>query len=269
MIIEHNLIMMNRYCNDLHDDERIIFCKIDHIFNEFKRLNNYKKDVVLIIANGDITFNDYLLSFCPKNVKHIFATNTTCDNDFVTPIPIGVSMEVKAKREGHGGINSCIFEKKSFLLNEVIIENTEIKNEIYANFNIYTNYGFRRLIKEISLNSPHINYEFGISYYDFVKKVQSHIGTLSPKGNGIECVRTYELLYLKSIPIVIGNYQEYKPTYEKIYKNLPIVFIDNPKLLEDYKFIENQINKVKNNSTESIDYFYWLDKIKNKINSVL
>lgn len=63
---------MNRYCNDFHDDERIIFCKIDYVVNEFQRLKNHKNKVVMIIANGDITFDDNLLKLCPDNVIHIF-----------------------------------------------------------------------------------------------------------------------------------------------------------------------------------------------------
>jgi hypothetical protein len=262
--MNHNLIMMNRYCNDLHDGERIIFCKIDYILSEFQRIRNLKNDVILIIANGDITFNDYLLSFCPHNVKHIFSTNTSCYNDKVTPIPIGVEMQIPAKREGHGDINSGIFEKLPYLSGNIKIDEIKPINKLYSNFNINTNLNFRPYIRDISISEPHINFEFGISYYDFVKRVKSHLGTLSPRGNGIECIRTYEVLYLNSIPIVIGNGNEYRAIYEKIYKNLPIVFLDDAEKLRNFSLIETEIKKIKNNSLETLDYNYWVDFI-NKI----
>lgn len=269
--LDHHLIEMNRYCNDFYDGDRIIFCKIDHVMRDFFSLSQSKKKCVMIIANGDITFNEQMLKFCPENVKHLFVTNTTCISEKVTPLPIGVEMEIPAKRIGHGEINQGIFEKLPYLLNKLKVEMPEENqtNCLYANFNINTNLNFREKIKRISLENPHINFEFGISYHDFVKQVKSHLGTLSPRGNGIECIRTYEVLYLGSIPIVIGDINDYRSIYSSIYKNLPIVFIDNPKNLDDFKFIENQINKVKNNSRESLDYNYWKELISKKIKQIL
>jgi hypothetical protein len=266
---EQNLIMMNRYCNDLHDNERIIFCKIDYILNEFERIRNQKENVVLIIANGDITFDERLLSRCPLNVKHIFSTNTSCNNEKVTPIPIGVEMSMLPKRVGHGEINNGIFEKLPYLSGDKTVQTQESVNQIYSNFNIFTNLGLRGLVKEISIREPHINFEFGISYPEFVQKVQSHLATLSPRGNGIECIRTYEVLYLNSIPIIVGDMMEYQAIYDKIYKNLPIVFINDIEKLKDFSYLEKEINKVKNNSLETLDYGYWLNLIKKKIESVI
>lgn len=267
--VNHNLIMMNRYCNDFHDGDRIFFCKIDHIMNEFSYLREYGKNCVLIIANGDITFDNNLFKFCPENVKHIFATNTTCLNQKVTPIPIGVEMEISAKRVGHGDVNLGIFEKKPYLTGEKVVIGQPKENKIYSNFNVYTNLLLRSKVKEISMINDHINFEFGISYDKFVSKVTSHIGTLSPRGNGIECIRTYEVLYLNSIPIVIGDYYEYITIYENIYKNLPIVFIDSLDKLTNFSLLEKEINKVRHISKETLGYDYWKDLISKKIKKIL
>jgi hypothetical protein len=114
------------------------------------------------------------------------------------------------------------------------------------------------------------NYEIGrgLTYGQFVNKVSSHIATLSPRGNGIECVRTYEVLYLKSIPIVFGDYNEYRAINEKIYKNLPVVFAHNFDQLNDFSYIEKRISEVKNNSTEFLEYDYWVNLIKQKSNKI-
>ena len=268
-MITHNLIQMSRFCNDLHDDERIIFCKRDFILQEFERIKNFKNKIILIVANSDYTFDDSILSKCPNNVTHIFATNTTCYNDKVTPIPIGVEIEELTKRDGHGQINPGIFEKKPYLLGEVNINPpNEIKNKIYSNFNVYTNMNVRVPLRDFCLKNQNFYVENGISYGDFVNQVKSHVATLSPRGNGIECIRTYEVLYLDSIPIVFGDFNEYKAINEKIYKNLPIVFIHNYNDLNNFKYIESRISEVKNNSRETLDYHYWVDLIKKKINNI-
>jgi hypothetical protein len=85
---------------------------------------------------------------------------------------------------------------------------------------------------------------------------------LSPRGNGIECIRTYEVLYLDSIPIVFGDYHEYKAINEKIYKKLPIVFVHDYSQLTDFHSLERKISEVKNNSRELLDYYYWVNLIK-------
>lgn len=127
----------------------------------------------------------------------------------------------------------------------------------------------RSQVKQISQNQSHIFFEFGVSYHNFVKNIKSHLATISPRGNGIECIRTYEVLYLDSIPIVVGDWSDYRVIYEKIYKNLPIVFVDNIEKLKDFVFIKNEIKKVKNNSREMLDYQYWFNLIRSKTNKIL
>ena len=89
-----NLIQMNKF-SELHDDERIVFCKIDHVMNEFERVSSLPHEVVMLIMNGDFSFTESKLNYKPHNVKHIFATNSTVYNDIVTPIPLGVENAIE------------------------------------------------------------------------------------------------------------------------------------------------------------------------------
>ena len=87
---------MNKF-SELHDDERIVFCKIDHVFDEFKRVSSLPHNVVMLIMNGDLPFTESKFKYKPDNVKHIFATNSTVYNNIVTPIPIGVENAIEPK----------------------------------------------------------------------------------------------------------------------------------------------------------------------------
>jgi hypothetical protein len=78
---------MNRF-SELHDDERIVFCKIDHVMEDFRRVATLPHKVVMLIMNGDFSFTPEILKHKPSNVKHIFATNSTVYNNMVTPIPV-------------------------------------------------------------------------------------------------------------------------------------------------------------------------------------
>jgi hypothetical protein len=261
----HELIQMTRFCNDLHDDEKIIFCKIDYVEQEFVRLSNKNNKCILIVANGDMTFDERLLSLCPENVNHIFATNTNCLNDRVTPIPLGVEIDMLPSRPGHGIINDGIFEKKDFLLNPSLIPEPIMKEKLISNFRVNTNYNLRQKVKNICNNLEYVDSYEEISFKEFISYVKSYIGVISPRGNGIECIRTYETLYLGGIPIVVGPINDYKAINEKIYKNLPVVYIDDEEKLKDFVFIKNEIEKIKDNSRETLKYSYWLNLIKNKL----
>jgi hypothetical protein len=263
-MLGHNLIQMTRFCNDLYDGDKIIFCKIDFIKEEFLRIKEKKNKCILIIANGDITFDDNLLSLCPDNVYHIFATNTNCYSDRVTPIPIGVEIDILPKREGHGIINEGIFHKKQYLLNPSLLTVIPKKEKLISNFRVNTNPYFRQIIKKICDEQPHIDSFNEISFEEFGSYVNSYLGVISPRGNGIECIRTYETLYLGGIPIVVGDIRDYRAIYEKIYKHLPIVYINDYEKLKDFNYIKSEINKVKDNSKRLLEYDYWVDLIKNK-----
>jgi hypothetical protein len=260
-----NLIQVNKF-SYLHNDEDIIFCKTDFLFEEFSRLSTIdKKNIILIVGNSDTSFTEDLLNHKPSNVKHIFATNSMVYNDIVTPIPIGVENAVQCKRDGHGIINNEIFEKLPFLTEEIkVLVNNKI-NKLYANFNVNTNLSYRTYIKNICSNSDSIFFEYGLSYSEYVEKIKEHLAVVSPTGNGLECLRTYEVLYLDHIPVCVGNLAQYKAIYERIYQYLPIVFLDNPEYLSNISYITSEIDKVKNRSREMLDYSYWENEILKKV----
>jgi hypothetical protein len=260
----NDLIQMNRF-SELHDDERIVFCKIDHVMEDFRRVSTLPHKVVMLIMNGDYSFTPEILKHKPHNVKHIFATNSTVYNNIVTPIPIGVENQFEPERKGHGMINDGIFEKLPFLLGEEIVEPEIFEDKLYANFNINTNFFYRDLVKQICTISDHVNFEYGLTYKDYVKRMKEHLGVVSPTGNGLECIRTYEALYLDCIPVCVGDQKKYEAIYNGIYKFLPIVFLSNPGELNNIQLVKSEINKVKNNSKELIDYEYWVEQILKKV----
>lgn len=270
-----DLIQMNKYCNDFHDNEYVIFCKIDLILQEYERICSMNKNVILIISSGDYTFDDYLLSKCPNNVKLIFATNTTVINDKVIPIPTGVENEINISRIGHGDINSEIFNKKKYLKpqNMNLVEHYD---RLYANFStpksgchLFSKFPeYRTNIKNICISSSYIDFESGLSIDEYFRKVSSYRSVISPIGNGIECVRTWEIMYMGRVPIVIGGLNLHNAIYNSIYKDLPLVFIEDIKLLNNKDFILEEISKAESKSREKLDYEYWRKLISNRIKSI-
>ncbi len=97
----NNLIQMNKF-SELHNYENIIFCKRDFIMEEYENISKMKSNVVLLVLNSDYSFTPELLKIKPKNIKHIFATNSIVFNELVTPLPIGVENDIEPKERGMG-----------------------------------------------------------------------------------------------------------------------------------------------------------------------
>jgi hypothetical protein len=265
----NDLIYPNRF-TELHNNETIFYCKRDFIIEEYDRLSKLKHDVILIVGNSDYSFDKSLLNIKPSNVKHIFANNSLIYNDIVTPIPVGIENITESKREGHGVINNGVFEKLPYFLNPNIVQSSVNKiDKLYSNFNTSTNPSYRENIKNISINSNNIDFETGLNYSDFVSRVKSYTATLSPEGNGIECIRTFEVLYLEEIPICVGDLVNYNAIYESIYKHLPIVYLNDINDISNHSKIKSEINKIKDNPKDLLYFDFWKEKILNMSKKIL
>ena len=66
-------------------------------------------------------------------------------------------------------------------------------------------------------------------------------------------------------PDAVETEKKYEAIYNGIYKFLPIVFLSNPGELNNIQLVKSEINKVKNNSKELIDYEYWVEQILKKV----
>jgi hypothetical protein len=63
-----NIIQINKF-SELHNNETIIFCKTDYIFDEFKNIEKIPNDVILITGNSDYPIDESRFNLKPKNVK--------------------------------------------------------------------------------------------------------------------------------------------------------------------------------------------------------
>ena len=93
---------------------------------------------------------------------------------------------------------------------------------------------------------------------EYIEDLSHHKFAVSPEGNGIDCYRTWECLYLGVIPIVKEN------KAMSFFKDLPILFVDNydnitPEFLE--KIYEEKF-KNKNFNLKKLNISFWDNEIK-------
>ena len=257
--------------NELIQGEK--FTYLDNGFNVFYRdtheVNDFFKNppnekFILISHNSDgkikkdnIRTNDGSsnaadISNIPKNLVKWFAQNVCVDHEKVFSIPIGLE-------------NSKWFtnlNKKEKIIKKQI-EKKEYKNLLYICHNIQTNISERKEPYEIFKDKTWTTLEYGVNgnnFDSYLNNLHSHKFILCPEGNGTDTHRTWESLYVGSIPIEKRNYNN------RFYNDLPICFVDEWSDITE-EFLNKEYERIVNTdwNLEKLKFHYWSDKIKNII----
>jgi hypothetical protein len=176
------------------------FVKTDFLDDFFK---NHTPDTchTLISHNSDHVVGDtYLKQLDLPQLKRWYAQNADVSHPKLHSIPIGL----------------CNFADFSLFHKE---QARPVKKDqlVYANYSIETNPVERqRCMTETGMipSGP-------ISQGDYLHEVHRSLFVISPNGNGIDCHRTWEALYLSSIPIVTRS------TNSDFYRDFPIIFLNS------------------------------------------
>jgi hypothetical protein len=227
-----------------HDikDKQIVFLKTDLIDEWFADVHpkitaKYK----LITHNSDRSIGEKEASYIDDKIIHWFAQNAIVSDPKITPIPIGL----ENKRYFYNGI--------PYLFNKIRKNRINKKNRILFGFSIKTNSTERKPTFEALTRCEIADKIEGFpTPNSYLKILKQYKFVASPPGNGIDCHRTWEAIYLGVIPIV----------KESICMNyfsalgLPILVVKNYDniSISDYKAINTDILPLY------IDY--WINKIK-------
>jgi hypothetical protein len=209
--------------------ENFIFVKTDFVY-DFFNLYNIDFNFYLVTHNSDYDIdNKYLDVLSYPNLIKWYAQNVNIDHPKLFPIPIGLAND----RWIHG--NKKIFSE---------IDNNNTQKDIicYTNFDINTNLIER---KNCLNNIPQEFIYPKTNFQSYLTQLKSSLFTISPEGNGIDCNKTWEALYLKTIPIVKKSILTWK--FKQM--GLPLILIDNWEELKNiqlnislYQYIIEQTN---------------------------
>lgn len=208
------------FCNPFKiNDGDIVYCDTHHI-SRFKDILNIKKDITIITHNSDYCLYDGPTSD-PNGVNveeftswtQWYGQNSYSTKDNVIPLPIGFE-NLRWERN---------FGPKTKWMTEVKDEQIDPTNAVYLNCNIGTNLKDRKECYEKACQLSFVTCdEPNLSYKDYLRKIKSHKFTLSPRGNGLDCHRTWEIFMMERIPII-----KKEGSLERLYKGLPVFFVDD------------------------------------------
>lgn len=247
---------------DLADNELIFYCHT-HEANDFLKSRAPNTPFILITHNSDgavefeATRNDSAsFNLAPEHLIKWFAQNVKHKSHKLVSIPIGLE-------------NSQWFpeiKKREKILN-IKQTNKSIKNLIYLNLNTETNPVERNHIYDICSKLNYVSKQRGHNspglFDDYLNNVYNHPFVVSAAGNGEDCHRTWETMYVGSIPIVK------KSINSSFYSHLPICFVDFWEQLTDESFLIKEYERIKNTeyNANTLNFNYWKELIlKEKAN---
>ena len=215
---------------------------IDDFFRNYHPF--IKNKYILVTHNSDLNitegFHDYLES---KTLFIWFAQNVGYNHPKLIPIPIGLENELWSNNYVKI-INNCI-DNKNY---------KEKKYLLYMNFNIKTNYKIRWPVYNLFKDEDFCFSPQRINNEEYLHDICSAQFLISPHGNGLDCHRTWEALYLGVIPVVK------KSTLDPLYKDLPVLIVDEweevTREFLEKKYIEMADKAYK---LEKLFCNYWID----------
>ena len=234
------------FVNDILEKNTVIFCKTDFLGHLFENITRSSHSYHLITHHSDYAIDEYLFSQKPFCIKKWFAINPTFKNEKLIAIPLGLKT--------HKGIYlEEVYKTSWFAENIDYLKNNPKEFKLYCNWNP-TNIHRNTIIETLKKNNINFTHENNKSFEEYATSMSKHRFVVSPPGNGIDCHRTWESLYLGCIPIVIKNY-----IYDN-WQDLPILQVN------DYSEINNELLNSFTKKTfnyEKLSIEYWANEIKN------
>lgn len=246
MIKYEDYIWGDKFKNYFINFNNLIYSNINDVLNHIN-----SKGKILITHNGDEGATEKILSQF-KNIKFWFAQNVLSDNKRIIPIPIGLENDyIKGQPE-----------RKQILYNKY--KNDKIpKKLIYLNCNTKRHKIDRESAYNYFLNKSWCTSKKhgSIDYPTYCDDILDHHFIISPQGNGLDCHRNWEILYLNRYPIMKKYYG-----LEKLYEDLPVLFVDNWYDINE-NLLHNFLNKIKNTkyNYDKLKFSYWKNIILEKL----
>lgn len=224
----------------------------DTIFVEYQLLRDFRKlarkiKVPFIVISPNVEgFSDGPLPGPHEKLLHIenvagwFVPNIDCPpSDRVIPIPLGLS--------------NTFWQRTHFNTIE------EKKRDIfcYVNFSIDTNREKRLPCWEHFADKSWAQKVRGKTDQAYLEDLSRSVFVISPPGNGLDCHRTWEALYLKCYPIVLST------TLDPLYEGLPVVVVNSwEEVTEEFLQKKKEEFDHREWAFERAYIPYWFEKVE-------
>ena len=205
------------------DKYKSIYIKTDDLLYFYINKKDQIKNNIIVSHNSDFEIDEKYIQYI-DNIKIQLSQNTVINNDKIISIPIGIE-------------NTMWFDHD--ILHEIRkIKDIKKTKNVYFYFSFNTHSSRQRCY---DILKDKLEWNIGRNKKEYFIELKKHKYAICPRGNGVDCHRLWECLYLDVIPIVIKN------DFINI-NNLPIIvlndWIDFNENNLTYKYLNINNNKV-------------------------
>lgn len=165
----------------------------------------------VISHNADATVDDSVVALFPDRLQRLYAQNCVIDAPRVVPIPIGLE-----NRHYHCNGIPADFDR---LRRRPVVK----RPRILSAFTVGTN----RVVREEALRqlrrNPLNDVPARTNSRAYRRAASAYMLIASPPGNGVDCHRTWEAMYLGCVPIVLDT----PPMRRFAHLGLPLCLVDS------------------------------------------
>lgn len=222
----------------------IIFVKTDFIGEFFRNIHpRIPHPYVVITHNSDYAapggYREYLDD--PKILAWFAQNAEGYKHKKLIPIPIGL----ENRYNSNGNPQVVIDAINTFA-------NCSKEITLYLNISIWTSYEERSLVYNMFCDAPYCYSSSRKGYVDFLKDLSESMFVLCPRGNGLDCHRVWESLYMGAIPIVKSS------AMDAAFEELPVLIINDwSEITEEFLLKKYQEMSEKRYKMERIYMPYW------------
>lgn len=199
--------------NKPFNNKRLLFCyntskfTLELLIQKLKYMQNPFK---LIFHNSDKLFYSKHLALFEELplLQHIYAQNTNCTHEKVSPLPIG--MANSQWEHGNQDIHQEIYDKS-----------IKKSKNIYFNFNYKTSKTKRKTCFN-KISKKGVKWIENLPYREYLIELKKHKYGICPEGGGLDTHRFWECLYMNTMPICLRN-----PLTEHYEQYFPMVLLDS------------------------------------------
>jgi len=197
----------------------------DQFLSELKVNQSDFSDDILVIHNYDNIPTETEMTDFSKRFNKVYSVNWLGDKTIATPIPIGL--------ENWSILRNGVPTDFLKLIDKGLLPTSKRTIRILSSFSIETNSTERSKALEFTKSNNDV---FQMPTFTSPKKYRQMLSNsafvLSPPGNGADCHRTWEAIYLGAIPIVLKKYWPFGDL------DLPVLAVEDwseiPKLIASF-----------------------------------
>lgn len=236
---------------EIVSDYSTVFCETTELESFLDRMHTDKpRGVTLLVGNSDLGFNKAMATGCEgAGVKTVFAQNLEGRFSGVHPLPLGLENKWRLRN----GYPRDFFRARSKIGGKLF--------RVAWSFDTETNPAVRRPARSVLERAEVADHIGLVSPRAHRNALAEYAFVACPPGNGIDTHRTWEALYLKSVPILLAS------ASSSFFKEMGLPVL----VVEDYSevltFTEENLKDVYHElsagfSSERIWMPYWVRKIR-------